>query len=302
MDLSGKAELPTMHRSQHLIYRLLIAVLLMLTTAIAAAQITAKEFTADFVASLRAANADIDIQEVEALQVKVTTSTGTEHKVYLDNAYSLYLQDNEALQETVDLYVTSLLETIAAEEAPVSASNIVPIIKDDGWLDELARATGGELPDYFRRPLVDGLFVIYAEDRPTNIRYVEKSALEDAGIDTDAIATLSVENLLEKLPDIEVHGENGLYMVTAGGNFEASLLLVDSIWDGANFDVKGDILVSIPARDILLVSGSGETQQLARLMEMTESAYAESPYYISEALYVRTAGGWKLYRPGASDE
>ncbi len=208
----------------------------------------------------------------------------------------MYVQDIESLQEILDRYAASLLESIESDRSTISKSNIVPIVKDSAWLSEVSQAMGGsKLPDYIQRPLVDGLIVIYAEDTTSSIRYIERQSIKEAGIDTDSLEALSIENLLTKLPDVDVQGADGLYIVTADGNYEASLLLVDEIWGEANFDVDGDIVVSIPARDVLLVSGSMETDQLEKLIDLTKSVYEESPYRLTTILYVRRGNKWQLF-------
>ena len=256
-----------------------------------------EEFAARFIDAVQEYGPEVSIEESGPLQLKAIDPQGGEHQIYLNNAYGLYLQDNESLEEVLDLYVTSLFEAIAPDDAGVAASDIVPVVKDTGWLEEVAESTGGgERPEYMQRPLTDGLLVIYAEDSPTSIRYIDKQSIEEAGIDANAIAALAVRNLLNKLPEIEVFGADGLYMITAGGNYEASLLLVDDIWDPTNFDIEGDIIVSVPARDVLLVSGSEETEKLGELIDLSKSIHAESPYFITTTLYVRRDNQWHPFR------
>ena len=45
-------------------------------------------------------------------------------------------------------------------------------------------------------------------------------------------------------------------MLKAGGDYEASLLLFDDIWRDGQVKVDGDIVVAVPAKDVLLVTGS----------------------------------------------
>ena len=45
---------------------------------------------------------------------------------------------------------------------------------------------------------------------------------------------------------------NGVWMVNAGGNFEASLLLDEEIWNNHRFRMAGGPVAAVPERDILL--------------------------------------------------
>lgn len=268
--------------------------LLILLPLVASAQLSREDFAARFMDVVRESSPQVSIEKSGPLHLKATGPQGAEHEVYLDNAYDLYLQDNEALEEVLDLYAAALLEGMARDDSGISMSDIVPVVKDVGWLEEVAEfADGRDVPEYMQRPLADGLLVIYAEDTPSNIRYIGKRSIEEAGIDAASIDALSVRNLLNKLPEVEVLGADGLYMITAGGNYEASLLLVDEIWSGSNFDVEGDIVVSVPSRDVLLVSGSEETERLEELIDLAKSIHAESPYFITTTLYVRRDNRWQ---------
>ncbi len=272
--------------------------LLTLSTGVAA-QISQDAFTSKFVDTLEQQNAELVVERTGPLELVVRAADGTEHSAFLDNAYELYTQDTDSLDDVLDLYTTSMLESIARHETTLETTDIVPVVKDAGWLDDVTKVAleqgAKSAPDYMVRRFAGDLMIIYAEDTPSNIRYIGKTEIEEADVPDGQLPELSVRNLLEKLPQIEMHGSDGLYMVTAGGTYEASLLLVDEIWDSGNFEVKGDLVVSVPARDLLLVSGSQNTGELARLIELTNEYYGDSPYYLSKNLYVRRNGEWRPF-------
>ena len=54
-------------------------------------------------------------------------------------------------------------------------------------------------------------------------------------------------------------------MMTADGDYEASLLLFDHIWRGGKVEVNGDIVVAIPAKDVLLITGSKSRKGIAHV-------------------------------------
>jgi uncharacterized protein YtpQ (UPF0354 family) len=274
-----------------------IALALLLLAPVAAfADLSEAEFAARFMEHFSEADPALTIREEGALHLSVSADEKREITVYLDNAYSLYLQDTEALEEVLDLYVSSLLETLNKEEKPVSQSDIVPVVKDAAWFDEVSKSMGdGEPPDYVQAAFAAGLVVFYAEDTPNSIRYIDRSVFEEIGVDMASIEELAIENMLERLPEIEVVGAEGLFMLAAGGVYEASLLLVDDIWTDTNFPVQGDIVIAIPSRDVLLISGADETEKLEDLIELTRTIHAESPYALTTTLYVRRDDEWHKF-------
>ncbi len=278
--------------------KLVISIVLLMVSASAAAQIAPEEFTQRFIEHLQQENGDIGIRDVESLKFIVTTEDGGEHTAFLDNAYDLYLQDEAAIEQIIDQYAAALIESATRGDQELLAENIVPVIKDTAWLAEVARVTSehgqDSPPALYTRAFTEGLVVVYAEDTPTNIRYVGRADIEEIGVADDSIVELSIENLLGRLPEIQVHGSDGLYMVTAGGYFEPSLMLVDDMWNADNFDVQGETVVCVPARDTLLVTGSQDEDNLDKLVEISEEIYAESPYRLTTRLYVWRRGGWQL--------
>lgn len=275
-------------------------ILWLLVSTFAVAEYSPDEFTERFVAAIEESAQTGSVEIVDTLQLKVIDADDNETSFFLGNAYEIYLQDEESLDDVIAIYVASLEETITHESSTLLVENVVPIVKDDAWAAEVAaslRASGAESEiQYFVEPLAEGLDVFYAEDTPSNIRYLDKQLLLDAGVEIETIRQQAVDNLLAILPDIEVHGSDGLFMITADGNYEASLLLVNEIWTPLNFDIRGDIVISIPARDMLLVSGSENTEELAQMIEIIDEIYSESPYHLTRELYVRRDDKWHIFR------
>jgi len=125
------------------------------------------------------------------------------------------------------------------------------------------------------------LIVAYAEDSPKSIRYLTPSDLSAVNLAVADLRRLSVANLERILPEPEILNLNGIYQVTAGGDYDASLLLLDSLWRSEKFQVNGEIVAAIPSRDRLLVTGSADVDGLAKIRQMVQGIMAQAPYRIS---------------------
>jgi len=75
-------------------------------------------------------------------------------------------------------------------------------------------------------------------------------------------------------------------MISAGGDYEASLLLIDDIWSAGQIKVDGDIVVAIPAKDVLLFTGSCNRKGLKAVRELVAKFVAQQRYTVSDALFV----------------
>ena len=97
------------------------------------------------------------------------------------------------------------------------------------------------------------------------------------------------------IPKIERHGDAGIYMVLAGGDYEASLLAVDSLWNHERFDVDGDIVVAIPNRDVLLITGSNNTAGIDKLRETALKSRETGSYPLTSELFVFRNGKFDVF-------
>lgn len=81
-------------------------------------------------------------------------------------------------------------------------------------------------------------------------------------------------------------------MVTAGGNFEATLLLLESLWEQVQEQMPGEILAVVPARDLLFVSASGWEGALSFMQEMASRDLPEKRYALTTCVFARRDGEW----------
>lgn len=78
-------------------------------------------------------------------------------------------------------------------------------------------------------------------------------------------------------------------MVTSHAEYGASLILVDSIWSGDQVKVNGDIVVAVPAKDVVLVTGSRDRKNLAAMRQLAGDL-AKGSYGLLDTLFVYRKG------------
>jgi uncharacterized protein YtpQ (UPF0354 family) len=112
---------------------------------------------------------------------------------------------------------------------------------------------------------------------------------DDVG-DRAQLRDLALGNLNRMLPKIEMRqGADHIFLIEAGGNYEASLLLADGIWSSGQIAVDGDIVAAVPDRSALLVTGSRNRDGVARLRKMA-AELAIGPYALTPSLFVYRDG------------
>jgi uncharacterized protein YtpQ (UPF0354 family) len=254
------------------------------------------EFTRDFTGALRKAKPELKVIIVRDLELKVTFANGHSATSFLDNAYDIYKQDPKTKVDVIQRFIASALETTDGVRRRVDRARIVPLIKDRPWLEEtrqglLSRGVKeADISEYVFEDFSPDLIIVYAEDSPKNVRYLRPKDLEEAKLSRTELRSVAIENLKRLLPNIECRGGKGLYMITAGGDYDASVLLFDSIWSGKQMEVKGDFVVAVPTRDLLMVTGSKDPEGIEKLRQTVEQVWAGGSYKLTQKLFVYRNG------------
>lgn len=232
------------------------------------------------------------------MMLKLSYKKQEEQTAFLNNAYNAYKTEPSSLDSIIERFVKASLETVLhAQNDEINLKQIVPVIKDSAYPGEIKASlvqSGHDISafDQYHEQLNDGLLVFYALDTEHNIRYLTAKEVESLGMKKDKLRELAISNLDASLPKINREGANGLYMLTAGGTYEASLLLFEQIWDKKNFDVKGDILIAIPSRDMLLVTGTEDNESIAKVKSLCKEIIKEGGYTLTDQLFKRTDNKW----------
>jgi uncharacterized protein YtpQ (UPF0354 family) len=277
------------------------AVILLITLYLVAPAEAAKgtlspvAFTDLYVAALREQAPDVETRITGALKLSVEWRDSGQHQIFLDNAYTQYETEPEDLEKILSTYITASLESIQSADDGFDPARLVPVIKDGGYLDEIRSSLnsgdgGGEDLSLVHERYNDDLVILYAEDTPSNIRYFTEDAVEDLGLAESELRARAIENLRGLLPAIEMRGEDGTYMLTADGNYEASLLLFDDIWVSGQIEVRGELVVAVPARDMLLVTGSEDPGGLELIRSLVAEVMTSSAYRLTDRLFVYRDG------------
>jgi uncharacterized protein YtpQ (UPF0354 family) len=84
-------------------------------------------------------------------------------------------------------------------------------------------------------------------------------------------------------------------MITAG-DYTTSLLLFDDMWSGKQIKFDGDLVVAIPARDVILITGSRVDKGVQGIRGMARDL-AKGAYRINANLYVYRNGVFSAFTP-----
>ncbi len=269
------------------------------TIAMASDLISKSEFTDKYVQTVVRIHPDAQASIASELEVKIVMPGGKELTSFLDNAYTDYSNQPDNLEGILATYIGLLPAAVESDTADYGKEHIFPVIKDRLYIEQ----TGKLLEKDGKNKLVyeqlnDILYIVYAFDTPTAIRFLSEEDLGKLGIERNGLRELAMSNLKDALPEIQLKGDpSSLSMIIADGNYESSLLLADKLWTKDQFPVKGDIVVYVPTRDVVLITGSEDATNLSKAYDIVNNPEQEWSHMITSEGFVRVNGKWQVFKP-----
>jgi uncharacterized protein YtpQ (UPF0354 family) len=260
-----------------------------LVGAATAERLTPRAFTEVFAAAVTAALPTAKVTIAGDLHLETRSESGKTITTDLHNAYQVYLGDPEHPYELIKRYVAVVVDSLNTKSV-VDRSRIVPVLKSVDWVEAVQQQRkGAPATQLLTEPFNNELTVVFAEDQPSSVRYL--MARDDVG-DHIKLHDLALSNLYRVLPHVEMRpGPDGIFLVDAGGEYEPSLLLADDVWSSGQIKVDGDIVVAVPSKSALLVTGSHDRAGIAGLRAIS-AELAKGPYALTAALFVYRGGKW----------
>jgi uncharacterized protein YtpQ (UPF0354 family) len=267
-------------------YWALFAALLLTTCTYKKDILSETAFANKYLLALKKNNPSVDYSLAPDLSVNAKYN-GSEYSHFPDNAYREYLLEPDSIDQVL-IKFTQTANDLYRKSKRVNISKVIPVIKSTDFIDEVKNLVG--VTDSTKSlPVFDKynneLLIVYAEDSEKSVRYFTQADFSKLDINRDSILAIALNNLDRILTKVERAGDKGRYMVTAGGTYETSLLLINSFWSSKNFSVKGDIVVAVPNRDILLITGSNDKVNLDWMRARAQESYDSGSYQVSPYLF-----------------
>lgn len=140
------------------------------------------------------------------------------------------------------------------------------------------------------------IIIMYAYDMGSYFEIVSNSELKKLGMTVQGLHKIALANLDALHLEIRVHENGRVRMLTAGGDFEATLLLLPYVWDSVASMVQGDVVAVIPARDLIFFTGSEDHKGLSEMRSLTSKMLEQANKPLSRHFLIHTSAGWIAYR------
>ena len=140
-----------------------------------------------------------------------------------------------------------------------------------------------------------GLSVVYTFGPDYGRRIVTHADLPHLQLHPHALRQAALQHLEVLASRAEFHGQPPALMLSFDG-LESSLLLANDFWARLEGAVPGELVVGVPARDVVVVTGSKSAPGLEKAKRCVERVFfAGGDNLITRGLLVRRNGTWEPF-------
>jgi uncharacterized protein YtpQ (UPF0354 family) len=154
-------------------------------------------------------------------------------------------------------------------------------------------------PAYSDRHVFDVLFgdlvVGYSMGRPHGERLMTWADFGRLEMPRRELRRRAADYLDASMRYVGIHGQPPALMTSFDG-IESSLLLADDFWDGMEGSVPGAIVIGVPARDALIITGSRSPAGIAKVRRAVDRMFlAGNRHLLTPDLLIRRQGAWERF-------
>jgi uncharacterized protein YtpQ (UPF0354 family) len=150
--------------------------------------------------------------------------------------------------------------------------------------------------DYLLDEFLDDLAVAYAIGPPYGERLVTWTDLDQTGWSGRAVRRMARDNLDAMLDQVRIHGQPPALMLSFDG-LESSVLLADEFWQNVERHVPGELVIGVPARDVVIITGSQSRPGLEKAQRGVDRVFfAGDRHPVSRELLVWRHRQWMVFQ------
>ena len=144
------------------------------------------------------------------------------------------------------------------------------------------------------KDLDNGLLVAYLVDEGDSYGYVQYRDLESSGVTESEVHAAGIANLFVLAEQqLQVKQYGSLFTLLVGGTFEASMILLDDLWERSLAPyVEAPFVVAIPARDVLAFGDAASPAAIRELNAVVARLIDAGSAELATMLYRRQGAAW----------
>lgn len=258
-------------------------------------------FTGYVAERLRRAMPELVFKPAGPLGVDAATAEGkAAGRLGLERVWQFCTRNYERCPKAIEEYVGGITEILREQTGPIAAARVRLVIRPEDYVVQARRQMAEGKAELLARPLVPGLWVVPVVDSPRSMRMVVKQDLAALKLDEEALFELGRRNLREQLKplgDVARVPRPGEIGRLGEDDYESSRLLLHGEWAELAERMKHQLVVMVPASNLLIYGEASNAQALQGLRALGREAARGSTRPLSLTLLRWTVAGWEIVEP-----
>lgn len=151
---------------------------------------------------------------------------------------------------------------------------------EEGW-----RREGYSPEDTPLLSFVDGLMTVFVVHQGEDSYEILKDSMVPDGVSTEMLYQTACENLARDVEFVFSNTLFGGFGVIADGIHEASALCLRHIWETCTQKLEDDVLILVPARDMLLFAPQSDERAVRSMIQFAEQGWMQSRCRVTKKQY-----------------
>ena len=225
----------------------------------------------------------------------------TETTVNLGNLLLILNNEPDIREQNIQLYV-DLVKNIASASDPTKeqlAQNLLPAIRQSDYVQYMEE-TGLQMPVknyFFKKNIGADYWIVLALDGQGSITFPTKKSLEPLELDEDQLLSLAIDNFKNRLLEkVTVSKEEGVFIVSIDGFYDASILISDDFWSNQAKELGSEIVMVAPARDLVMFAPKSDKDTTEFMISFARDNISQFSHALSDQPLLWTQDGWREFK------
>jgi uncharacterized protein YtpQ (UPF0354 family) len=239
--------------------------------------------------------ADFGVQPVGRLTLEGKRADGeSTGSLSLDRLHAFCQREAGRCAEATEHFAKGVTEQVRERSRPIERAMVRLVVRPQSYVDQILQKMGeGAI---LSRPLTPELAIVPVLDFTRSVRFVSAKNLATLGLTQDQVFMLGEGNLRagqKPLAEVaKVPADQALGSIT-GEDYASSRILFHADWKDLSGKLNQQLVVMIPAPDILLYGDGSTPMSLEALKTLGLNMARQSQRPLSPLLLRWTEGGWE---------
>ncbi|HEY4373092.1 MAG TPA: hypothetical protein VGN52_14270 [Burkholderiales bacterium] len=253
-------------------------------------------FTRYIAGQLAVALPDLKLAPAGDLTLEATKTDGSPAgQLHLDRLYEFCQRNNSVCDNAIANYVGGIVQMRREESRPADKSMVRLEVRPSAYIEQVKLKLGADPAPVYARPLTPNLAIVPVLDFPRSTRFVNARDLAALGVDEAGLFKLGEDNLraiqkpiaeLLRIPPPQALGR------IFDEDYAASRIIFHDDWNDLARQLRGTLVLMLPASNYLLYSGEANRDALEQLKAYGLEVATRSTRPLSPLLLKWTPTGW----------